>query len=148
MIWWLGSRMMLPVLSRWGVLPSMATRVSEVYLRLYYELPVFEGILCAYFEGRGTSETLTEWHGEYSCPGGRTRSCPAISEGPVRSGNAIRAPGWQVGSRRRRLHCDQPDLASWKRERHQGSSCIAAERGCRFASLSCVAWRCGVLLRE
>ena len=52
---------MLPVLSRWGVLPSTATRVSEVYLRLYYELPVLEGILWAYLEGRGTSETFTEW---------------------------------------------------------------------------------------
>lgn len=52
--------MMLPVLSRCGVLPSMAIRVSEVYLRLYSELPVFDGILCANLDGLGTSETLTE----------------------------------------------------------------------------------------
>jgi hypothetical protein len=33
--------------------------VREVYLRLYYELPVLEGTLWAYFEGLGTSEILT-----------------------------------------------------------------------------------------
>ena len=59
----------------------------------------------ACFEGRGTSDTLTALLREYSCRAGRTRSCPAISEGFIRSGNVLGVRGWRGESGMMRRHC-------------------------------------------
>lgn len=113
---------MLPVLSLCGVLPSTAILVSEVYFLLYSELPVFEGILWAYFEGLGTSDTLTALLRGYSCREGRTHSCPAISVGFIRSGNVPDVQGWRCGSGMMRRHCGHLVAVGWGRGTERCSS--------------------------
>jgi hypothetical protein len=52
--------------------------IREEYFWLYSELPVFEGILCAYLDGFGTSDILTNSYTFYFYRAGNSDSYPII----------------------------------------------------------------------
>jgi hypothetical protein len=90
---------------------------------LYSELPVFEGILWAYFEGRGTSDTL-HYRGSTRVAQVGLVHVQQFLKG-YSFGNVLGVRGWRGESGMMRRHCGHFVPVCAGRGKEQCSSCWA-----------------------